>query len=129
MSDEMMAGAAAASEPEAITPRGDAERADTPSAQPSTEPDSGGTEPASDQPATTADGPVDADDFDEDDDECDELEPEADDSGRSDRRGHDERARSDRGLTTDDLAETALEDAGLRAPRVGDTRPAPAVPS
>jgi ribonuclease E len=36
---------------------------------------------------------------------------------------------ADRGLTTDDLAETAREDAGLRAPRVGDTRPAPAPPA
>ena len=160
MSDETMAGAAAASEPQAITPRGDAERADAPSAQPSTEPDSGGTEPAErrslrPRPAvrparrrkrrrrgsrggrnrrkpTTAGGPIDADDYDEDDDGGDDgLEPGADarDSAESDGRGHDERARADRGLTTDDLAETALEDAGLRAPRVGDTRPAPAVPS
>jgi ribonuclease E len=34
--------------------------------------------------------------------------------------------RADRGLTTDDLAESAAEDAGLRTPRIGDTRPAPA---
>ena len=36
---------------------------------------------------------------------------------------------ADRGLTTDDLAESAAEDAGLRAPRIGDTRPAPAPPA
>jgi ribonuclease E len=50
------------------------------------------------------------------------------DAGRApgDRRGHDDHAAEDRGLTTDDLAEAAMEDAGLRAPRVGDTRPAPA---
>ena len=42
-----------------------------------------------------------------------------------DRRGHDDHAAADRGLTTDDLAETAMEDAGLRPPRVGATRPAP----
>ena len=44
------------------------------------------------------------------------------DSGR---RGHDENAAADRGLTTEDLAQSAMEDAGLRAPRIGDTRPAP----
>lgn len=44
------------------------------------------------------------------------------DSGR---RGHDETAAADRGLTTEDLAQSAMEDAGLRAPRIGDTRPAP----
>ncbi len=36
---------------------------------------------------------------------------------------------ADRGLTTDDVAEAAAEDAGLRTPRIGDTRPAPAPPS
>ncbi len=46
---------------------------------------------------------------------------------RDQRRGHDENAAADRGLTTDDLAETALEDAGLRSPRVGETRPVPKV--
>ncbi len=44
------------------------------------------------------------------------------DSGR---RGHDENAAADRGLTTEDLAQSAMEDAGLRAPRIGDSRPAP----
>jgi ribonuclease E len=42
-----------------------------------------------------------------------------------DRRGSNARAAADRGLTTEDLAESAMEDAGLRAPRIGDTRPAP----
>jgi ribonuclease E len=36
--------------------------------------------------------------------------------------------KADRGLTTDDVAESAAEDAGLRTPRIGDTRPAPAAP-
>ncbi|MGZ6964080.1 MAG: Rne/Rng family ribonuclease [Acidimicrobiia bacterium] len=45
----------------------------------------------------------------------------------SERRGHDRNAAADRGLTTDDLAETAMEDAGLKTPRVGDTRPVPKV--
>ena len=48
--------------------------------------------------------------------------------GNDDRRGHDDHAAEDRGLTTDDLAEAAMEDAGLRPPRVGDTRPAPSKP-
>ncbi len=82
---------------------------------------------------STAGGPVDADDLDgdEEDDGADDLESAEVDGGpaASDQRGHDERARSDRGLTTDDLAETAMEDAGLRAPRVGDTRPAPPGPA
>jgi ribonuclease E len=47
---------------------------------------------------------------------------------QDDTRGHDENAAADRGLTTDDLAETAMEDAGLRSPRVGDTRPVPTTP-
>ena len=48
---------------------------------------------------------------------------------------HDERAAADRGLTTDDVAAEARTEAGLREPapsevikpRIGDTRPAPAV--
>src|SRR3954469_22318717 len=44
------------------------------------------------------------------------------------KRGRNENAAADRGLTTDDLAETAMEDAGLRTPRVGDTRPVPSTP-
>jgi ribonuclease E len=43
-------------------------------------------------------------------------------------RGSNERAAAERGLTTEDLAESAMEDAGLRAPRVGDTRPVPTTP-
>ena len=39
------------------------------------------------------------------------------DAARSDRRGHDERAGSDRGLTTDDLAETAHGGCRAAAPR------------
>ncbi len=49
----------------------------------------------------------------------------ADDVGK---RGRDENAAADRGLTTDDLAETAMEDAGLRTPPAGDTRPVPTSP-
>ncbi len=44
-----------------------------------------------------------------------------------DRRGHNENAAADRGLTTDDVAESAMEDAGLKTPRVGDARPVPKV--
>jgi ribonuclease E len=51
-----------------------------------------------------------------------------DERAPGDRRGHDDHAAEDRGLTTDDVAEAAMEDAGLRAPRVGDTRPAPTAP-
>jgi len=50
---------------------------------------------------------------------------ERDERDDGDGRGANERAASDRGLTTEDLAESAMEDAGLRAPRIGDTRPAP----
>ncbi len=52
----------------------------------------------------------------------------ADGADSGDRRGHDDHAGADRGLTTDDLAETAMEDAGLKNPPVGDTRPVPKVP-
>jgi ribonuclease E len=52
----------------------------------------------------------------------------SDASDRDGTRGRDENAGADRGLTTDDLAETAMEDAGLRTPRVGDTRPVPTTP-
>jgi ribonuclease E len=45
-----------------------------------------------------------------------------------DGRRRNERAALDRGLTDEDVAETAAEDAGLRRPRVGDTRPAPPLP-
>jgi ribonuclease E len=51
-----------------------------------------------------------------------------DDSDGDARRGHDENAGADRGLTTDDLAEIAMEDAGLKNPRVGETRPVPKTP-
>jgi ribonuclease E len=50
------------------------------------------------------------------------------DEDQESKRGRDENAAADRGLTTDDLAETAMEDAGLRSPRVGDTRPVPTTP-
>jgi ribonuclease E len=52
----------------------------------------------------------------------------AGDEDEGSKRGRDENAAADRGLTTDDLAETAMEDAGLRTPRVGDTRPVPTTP-
>jgi ribonuclease E len=142
MSDETMAGAAAASESNEINPgrdaSADAEGVDTPVGPPNTESDSAGSERAGpDGPPrkrrrrgsrggrnrrkpSTAGGPVTGEDADDDlDDDADEGEEEDPD------RRTDDHAREDRGLTTDDLAETAMEDAGLRAPRVGDTRPAP----
>jgi ribonuclease E len=66
------------------------------------------------------------DDSDDDEDESEDRPVRAVAKEAPEGRGHDENAAADRGLTTDDLAESAMEDAGLRTPRVGDTRPAPA---
>lgn len=59
--------------------------------------------------------------------------PTARGDGDDDRRGHNERAASDRGLTTEDVGAEAREEAGLTEPRaetvarpkIGDSRPAP----
>ena len=77
-------------------------------------------------PGAGANGRADADDDVEDDDDAAEVEIDVDDELAVAQDYTD--ARADRGLTADDVAEVALEEAGIShtpGRAIGDSRPAP----